>query len=163
MKRWTALAAVAAFGLGLGVAQASRFPVTSVDTVVKANPRGDKPIRWSEAAANDYVRLMVGEVKEWGYHSHAHETHLVVVMKGRGLAMVEGEMRDVKPGDVLTFAAGTRHSLEQKGKEPLVVLATWSAKFDPARDTTKHEMDHAHHHHHGHAVKPASATSTTRK
>ena len=85
----------------------------------------------------------------------------IVVLSGEIYAIVDGGETLLKPGDVLTFAAGSKHSLEQKGKDPLVILATWSANFDPTKDTMKHEMDHAKHR--DHAVTPAAATSRTRK
>jgi mannose-6-phosphate isomerase-like protein (cupin superfamily) len=156
MRKWTALAAVAALGFGVSVASAGSVSVTSVNKVLKEDPRGDKPVKWTKAAANEHVELVVGQIKAMKYHSHGNETHLMVIVKGRATAMFDGEMREVGPGDILTLPAGVPHSLEQKGPEPLVVVMTKSAGLDLATDTKQHEMDHAQHQ--GHAVKPAAAT-----
>jgi mannose-6-phosphate isomerase-like protein (cupin superfamily) len=158
MRKWTALAAVAALGFGVSVASAGSVSVTNVNKVIKEDPRGDKPVKWTKAAANDQVELVVGQIKEMKYHSHGNETHLMVVVKGRATAMFDSEMREVGPGDILTLPAGVPHSLEQKGSEPLVVVMTRTAGIDLAADTKQHEMHHSHQGHHGHAVKPASTT-----
>ena len=44
------------------------------------------------------------------------------VLRGRGLMTLEGERREVGPGDGILIPPGTRHKIRNIGQEPLVFL-----------------------------------------
>ena len=45
------------------------------------------------------------------YHSHAHRDEVWVVISGQGKTVVDGMENRVAPGDVITMAAGCRHTV----------------------------------------------------
>lgn len=55
------------------------------------------------------VTLNVGH--SMNYHSHALRDEAWIVVSGEGRAVVDGMEQNVKPGDVVTMAAGCRHTI----------------------------------------------------
>ncbi|MDD6483346.1 MAG: sugar phosphate nucleotidyltransferase [Clostridiales bacterium] len=45
------------------------------------------------------------------YHSHEHRDEVWTIVSGTGTAVIDGEERSVKPGDVITMGAGCRHTI----------------------------------------------------
>ena len=45
------------------------------------------------------------------YHSHEHRDEVWTVMSGEGRAVIDGEERAVRPGDVISMPAGCRHTV----------------------------------------------------
>lgn len=57
-----------------------------------------------------------------GYHQHGQNEEVYVILEGAGRMKVNGEDRDVMPGDVLLNKAGWSHGLENTGFEALRIL-----------------------------------------
>jgi mannose-6-phosphate isomerase-like protein (cupin superfamily) len=55
-------------------------------------------------------------------HRHPQAEEIYYVLRGRGLISVEGERREVGPGDAILIPPGTRHTIRNIGREPLVFL-----------------------------------------
>ena len=45
------------------------------------------------------------------YHSHEHRDEVWTVVSGQGRVVIEDEVRTVRPGDVVTMAAGCKHTV----------------------------------------------------
>ena len=111
------------------------------DVIISASPEGilvsDKE---QSSYIKPYVDDMVSEVmfaeKSWGsyeviniekesmtikvtlnpghsmnYHSHKHRNEVWVVIAGEGRTVIDGMEQNVKPGDVITMAAGCKHTI----------------------------------------------------
>ena len=51
---------------------------------------------------------------------------LFLILEGAACMVVDGEPRDLKPGDAIALAAGETHELANPSNEPLVLLvAGW--------------------------------------
>jgi quercetin dioxygenase-like cupin family protein len=57
-----------------------------------------------------------------GYHTHGQDEEIYVIMEGRGRMTVNGEVREVGPGDVLLNKPGWSHGLENHTDAPLRIL-----------------------------------------
>jgi mannose-6-phosphate isomerase-like protein (cupin superfamily) len=55
-------------------------------------------------------------------HFHRATEELYWFVSGSGRMRVDGEERDVRPGDCVVIAPGARHKLLNTGDEPLVLL-----------------------------------------
>ena len=58
-----------------------------------------------------------------GLHQHNGDFETYVILSGEGLLNDNGEMKSVKPGDVIVTSNGEKHSLENTGTENLEFLA----------------------------------------
>ena len=54
------------------------------------------------------------------YHSHEHRDEVWTVMSGRGRAVIDGQERRVKPGDVISMPAGCRHTIFAESELKLI-------------------------------------------
>lgn len=66
-------------------------------------------------------------------HSHQKSTDVMVVLGGKGIAIVNGEERKVKAGDVVLNPVGTRHGLTNSGKTTLKWLLVQAPRPEPDR------------------------------
>ena len=55
------------------------------------------------------VTLMPGH--KMNYHSHEHRDEVWTIVQGNGQAILDDEIKDVRPGDVLTMKAGCKHTI----------------------------------------------------
>ncbi len=55
------------------------------------------------------VTLMPGH--KMNYHSHEHRDEVWTIIQGNGQAILDDEVKNVRPGDVLTMKAGCRHTI----------------------------------------------------
>src|SRR5512136_2385163 len=83
------------------------------------------------------ARLPVGGSTQEHYHPKAEEIYYIT--HGRGRIRVEGELRDVRPGDAVAILPGQRHKLWNTGSEPLRLLCCCAPPYDHA-DTVLTEM-----------------------
>ncbi len=139
--RWMlAVAVLAVTGLvGVGAAEAPKITVTSVDKVLASDPLGDKPVKFTPGAKIANVGILVGQVKKIRLHSHNLEDHVVYVVRGKAMAKLGDETREVGPGDLISIPKLAPHSFEQKGSEPFVILVNSTPGWDPLKDTTFHD------------------------
>ncbi|WP_019639634.1 cupin domain-containing protein [Paenibacillus fonticola] len=57
-----------------------------------------------------------------GYHQHGENEELYIILEGSGQMTVNGEIRDVKAGDVILNKRNWSHGLENTAAEPLRLL-----------------------------------------
>ncbi len=129
---------VLALALGaavVGAAEAPRITVTNVDRLVTADFLGDKPVKFVPAAQISNVGILTGQVKKIRLHTHELEDHVVYVVKGRAMARLGDEVREVVSGDLISIPKRVPHSFEQKGSEPFVILVNSTPGWDPLKDT----------------------------
>jgi quercetin dioxygenase-like cupin family protein len=129
---------VLALALAATVASAADAPkitVTNVDQLVTPDFLGDKPVRFVPAAQISNVGILTGQVKKIRLHTHELEDHVVYVVKGRAMARLGDETREVVPGDIIGIPKRVPHSFEQKGGEPFVILVNSTPGWDPLKDT----------------------------
>ena len=60
---------------------------------------------------------------------------MVYVVKGRAMARLGDDRREVGPGDLVTIPKGVPHSFDQQGDEAFVILVNATPGWDPLTDT----------------------------
>ena len=73
------------------------------------------------------------------YHSHEHRDEIWNVIQGTGKTIVDGLEQLIKPGDVVTMAAGTKHTVIA-GDEGLQLIEVQLGKDINAGDKKKYEL-----------------------
>jgi mannose-6-phosphate isomerase-like protein (cupin superfamily) len=116
-------------------AEAPRISVTNVDKIVGPDFLGDKPVRFAPAAQISHLGVLAGQVKKIRLHTHETEDHVVYVVRGRALARLGDETREMGPGDLISIPKRVPHSFEQKGSEAFVILVNATPGWDPLNDT----------------------------
>jgi mannose-6-phosphate isomerase-like protein (cupin superfamily) len=71
--------------------------------------------------------IPVGETVTEHYHKITEEFYYI--LDGTGLMKIEGEEREVGPGDTVIIVPGQRHKIANNGKIPLVLLACCSPEW----------------------------------
>ena len=61
-----------------------------------------------------------------GAEIHAHVEQTIVVLKGSGQAVLDGQKTNVNDGDVIVLTPGTPHNLVNTGRVPLQVFTTYA-------------------------------------
>lgn len=74
------------------------------------------------------------------YHSHLHRDEVWVVLSGTGKTVVDGYEQAVKAGDVITMAAGCRHTVIADSELQLVEVQL--GKDITVKDKQKFELDY---------------------
>ena len=74
------------------------------------------------------ARLPVGASTQEHYHSKAEEIYYIT--HGTGRIRIEGEMRDVEPGDAIAIPPGQKHKLWNTGKETLRLLCCCAPAYE---------------------------------
>ena len=64
-------------------------------------------------------------------HHHAEHDELVMILEGKGTFTIEGQNREVAPGDILIIPRGAVHSYVHQGDGITQVVSVFSPKFDP--------------------------------
>jgi quercetin dioxygenase-like cupin family protein len=57
-----------------------------------------------------------------GYHQHGENEEVYAILDGAGLMRVNGQVQEVKAGDVILNKPGWSHGLENNSSEPLKVF-----------------------------------------
>ena len=130
-----ALAVVVVLVAAVGAADAPKITVTNVDRIVTPDFLGDKPVKFAPAAQISNVGILAGQVKKIRFHTHELEDHVVYVVRGRAMARLGDEKREVGPGDLITLPKRVPHSFDQVGNEPFVILVNATPGWDPLKDT----------------------------
>ncbi|MDL2298323.1 cupin domain-containing protein [Synergistaceae bacterium OttesenSCG-928-D05] len=63
-----------------------------------------------------------------GYHQHAEDEEVYIVLSGEGIYIEENERVPAKPGDVFLCRKGNSHGLENTGGKPLILAAAIAKK-----------------------------------
>ena len=58
-----------------------------------------------------------------GYHDHQHETEFYYILRGEAVFNDDGTEVPVHPGDICATGFGQHHALENRGKEPVELIA----------------------------------------
>jgi len=74
------------------------------------------------------ARLPVGASTQEHYHPRAEEIYFIT--HGAGRMRIEGETRDVKPGDAIAIPPGQRHKLWNTGTETLRLLCCCAPAYE---------------------------------
>ena len=139
------------------------------DAVISASPEGilvadkaqssyikpyvdsiDQQVMFAEKSWGSYLVLDVEEssmtVKvtlnpghRMNYHSHDHRDEVWTVISGAGRTIVDGMEQPVRAGDVITMAAGCRHTVIAETK--LQMIEVQLGKDISAADKHKYELD----------------------
>ena len=82
---------------------------------------------------------------EIGVETHPDNDQILSFVSGLGRAVIEGETRDVKAGDVVVVPAGKEHNFVNAGPNPLVLYTVYGPAdhADGAVHHTKEEADAA--------------------
>jgi quercetin dioxygenase-like cupin family protein len=68
----------------------------------------------------DYMTIPPGT--QFGVHVHDGSEELYVILKGRGVALLDGEEHPVGPGDLLMLRNGGAHGLRNDAADPIELL-----------------------------------------
>ena len=74
------------------------------------------------------ARLPVGGSTQEHFHPRAEEIYFIT--HGAGRIRIEGEIRDVKPGDAIAIPPGLRHKLWNTGAGPLRLLCCCAPAYE---------------------------------
>jgi mannose-6-phosphate isomerase-like protein (cupin superfamily) len=74
------------------------------------------------------ARVPVGGATQEHYHPRAEEIYFITA--GTGRLRIEGEERDVKPGDAIAIPPGQRHKLWNTGRETLRLLCCCAPAYE---------------------------------
>ena len=74
------------------------------------------------------ARLPVGASTQEHFHPRAEEIYYIT--QGTGRMRIEGETRDVKPGDAIAITPGQRHKLWNTGVETLRLLCCCAPGYE---------------------------------
>jgi mannose-6-phosphate isomerase-like protein (cupin superfamily) len=74
------------------------------------------------------ARLPVGGATQEHYHPRAEEIYYIT--HGSGKIRIEGELRDVKPGDAIAIPPGQKHKLWNTGNETLRLLCCCAPAYE---------------------------------
>lgn len=74
------------------------------------------------------ARLPVGASTQEHYHPKTEEIYYIT--HGTGRMRIEGEMREVKPGDAIAIPPGKKHKLWNTGGEPLHLLCCCAPGYE---------------------------------
>jgi mannose-6-phosphate isomerase-like protein (cupin superfamily) len=74
------------------------------------------------------ARLPVGASTQEHYHPKAEEIYYIT--HGTGRMRIEGELRDVKPGDAIAIPPGKKHKLWNTGTEVLRLLCCCAPAYE---------------------------------
>ncbi|MDY6916452.1 MAG: cupin domain-containing protein [Chloroflexota bacterium] len=66
------------------------------------------------------ARVAPGQITDEHYHVRAEEVYYV--LEGRGIMSIDGEEREVGPGDGIAILPGMRHRARNTGDSDLVIL-----------------------------------------
>ena len=77
--------------------------------------------------------------RSMNYHSHAHRDEIWSIVSGRGTVIVDGMKQPVSTGDVVTMAAGCRHTVMAETELCLIEVQIGDAIS--VHDKTKYKLD----------------------
>ena len=78
------------------------------------------------------IKVTLNPGHSMNYHSHQRRDEVWVVVSGTGRTVVDGVEREVHPGDVVTMAAGSRHTVFAQSELQLIEVQL-------GRDITVHD------------------------
>lgn len=85
------------------------------------------------------VKVTLNPGHHMNYHSHEHRDEMWTIINGVGKTIVDGMVQAVKPGDVVTMAAGCKHTVIA-GDDGLQIIEVQLGEEISAEDKKKYEM-----------------------
>lgn len=85
------------------------------------------------------IKVTLQPGHQMNYHSHEHRDEIWNVISGEGRTIVDGMEQKVKAGDVITMAAGCRHTII--ADTPLQVIEVQLGKEISVHDKHKYELE----------------------
>jgi mannose-6-phosphate isomerase-like protein (cupin superfamily) len=76
------------------------------------------------------ARLLVGAATQEHFHKETEEIYYIT--HGTGKIRIDGESREVRPGDAIAILPGQRHKLWNTGNEPLRLLCCCAPGYEHA-------------------------------
>jgi mannose-6-phosphate isomerase-like protein (cupin superfamily) len=110
--------------------------VTNLEAVPAFTTKDGSEIRellaWRNSAIRNQslaeARVPVGGSTMEHYHARAEEIYYIT--HGTGRMRIEGELRDVKPGDAVAIPPGKKHKLWNAGNEVLRLLCSCAPGYE---------------------------------
>jgi len=101
---------------------ASQAPPRQPLTIPLHCPSGDCPLLkgapQTAGMRSGFVRLVTGASVGW--HSTGQNEESLVILKGNGQALIEGQApREIAAAQLVYIPSGTRHNVTNNGSEPL--------------------------------------------
>lgn len=84
------------------------------------------------------VKVILNPGHRMSYHSHEHRDEIWTVLEGTGITIIDGMEQHVRPGDVVTMAAGCKHTVI--AKTSMILLETQIGEEISVEDKTKYEL-----------------------
>lgn len=85
------------------------------------------------------IKVTLNEGHSMNYHSHKHRDEVWVVLSGSGRTVVDGMQQSISAGDVITMAAGCRHTVFADSELKLIEVQLGEAIT--ADDKVKYELE----------------------
>lgn len=86
------------------------------------------------------VKVTLNPGHKMNYHSHERRDEVWTVISGFGRSIVDGMEQPIKPGDVITMAAGCKHTVIA-GEKGLQIIEVQLGKDISVKDKHKYELD----------------------
>ena len=84
------------------------------------------------------VKVILNPGNQMSYHSHEYRDEVWTILSGRGKTIIDGMEQVVKPGDVVTMAAGCKHTIIAETE--LTVLEAQLGENISVSDKQKYEL-----------------------
>lgn len=88
--------------------------------------------RNSALAAQSLAQATVYPGKSTQEHHHPESEEIYYILKGKGRIRVNGESRDIGPGDAIGMLPGNAHKIWNTGEEPLQFLCCCTPPYEHA-------------------------------
>lgn len=99
--------------------------VEKISTDVKVAEKSWGTYHVIDAGKNNMtVKVIIAPGHRMSYHSHDFRDETWTILSGTGKTVIDGMEQVVRPGDVVTMAAGCKHTIIADDEEPLTVLET---------------------------------------
>lgn len=85
------------------------------------------------------IRITLKAGSSMNYHSHAHRDEVWTIIQGTGHTLVDGMEQEVHAGDVITIAAGCRHTI--MAETELKIIEVQLGKEISVDDKQKYELE----------------------
>lgn len=118
-----AIAAPSGLATTVASAQEATITVTNLDALVRQHPlppgKTSDIVAERPAGSSDLQVVVESRIP---IHVHDDTDHVLYIARGTGTAYLAGEMRKIKPGDILFIPHGVEHGFEKDAKSGNLVM-----------------------------------------
>lgn len=86
------------------------------------------------------IKVVLNPGHRMNYHSHERRDEVWTVVSGSGHTIVDGMVQPIRPGDVVTMAAGCKHTVVA-GSDGLLLIEVQIGRDISVTDKKKYELD----------------------